>query len=201
MAVYLDLPPGLVGAELRAGSFDAADNTIECVWTAGATVRRVSWMDGVYDEELVVSPNAVRLGRMNAGAPLLDTHSGWSVSAVLGAVVPGTARLEGGKGLARVKLSTAPGDADTVQKIRDGIVRNVSCGYQRHQIEKIEKEGATPLWRVVDWEPFEISAVPIPADAAAQFREFKPSPCRIVGVGHPAIAAARMRLRERALSI
>lgn len=204
MAAYIDLPPGLVGAELRAGSFDERDNTIECVWTAGATVRRASWVDGIYDEELIVSSNAVRLGRMNAGAPLLDSHSSWSVRDVLGSVVPGTARIEAGKGLARVKLSTAPGDADTIQKIRDGVVRNVSCGYQRHQIEKIEKEGVTPLWRVVDWEPYEITACAIPADPAAQFRSserFKPSPCRIIGSGHPAIAAARMRLRERALAI
>lgn len=201
MSQYIDLPPGMVGAEIRAGSFNADDNTIECVWTAGATVRRMSWSDGVYDEELIVSPNAVRLGRMNGGAPLLDTHSGYSVGDVLGAVVPGTARIEAGKGLARVRLSTAPGDADKVQKIRDGIIRNVSTGYVRHQIEKIEKEGATPLWRVVDWEPYEISAVPIPADAGAQFREFKPSPCRMIAPGQPAIAAARMRLRERALSI
>lgn len=189
---YIDLPPGLVGAELRAGSFDERDNTIECVWTAGATVRRASWVDGVYDEELIVSPNAVRLGRMNAGAPLLDSHSGYSVRSVLGSVVPGSARLEGGKGVARVKLSTAAGDADTVTKIRDGIVRNVSCGYQRHQIEKIEKAGATPLWRVVDWEPFEISAVAVPHDAAAQFRDFKPAPCRIVVPGLP---AERLRLQ------
>lgn len=191
MAAYIDLPPGLVGAELRAGSFNADDNTIECVWTAGATVRRASWSDGVYDEELVVSPKAVRLGRMNAGAPLLDTHSGWSLASVLGSVVPGTARVEGGKGIARVKLSTAPGDADNVQKIKDGIVRNVSTGYQRHQIEKIEKDGQTPLWRVVDWEPFEISAVPIPYDPAAQFRQFKPSPCRVMA---PSVPAERLRL-------
>jgi phage head maturation protease len=159
----------------------------------------MSWSEGVYDEELVVSPNAVRLGRMNSGAPLLDTHAGYSVRSMLGAVVPGTARIEAGKGVARVRLSTAPSDADVVQKIRDGIIRNISAGYVRHQIEKVEKDGATPLWRVVDWEPFEISAVPVPADAGAQFRDLKPSPCRVV-VPSVEIAAARMRLRARGLA-
>ena len=166
----IDLPLAIRDAELRAASFNEADNTIEVCWTTGATVRRMSWRDGAYDEELIVSPNAVRLDRLNAGAPLLNTHSQWDLKDVIGAVVPGTARIEKGLGFARVALSKAPGDADTVQKIRDGIIRNISVGYIRHRIEKIEKDGETPIWRVVDWEPHEISAVPIPADAGSQFR-------------------------------
>ena len=170
MPSLIHLPPAVRDAELRAASFSEADNTIEVCWTTGATVRRMSWLDGAYDEELIVSANAVRLDRLNAGAPLLNTHSQWDLRDVIGAVVPGTARIEKGQGFARVALSKAPGDADVIQKIRDGIIRNVSCGYIRHQIEKIEKDGEMPVWRVVDWEPHEISAVPIPADAGAQFR-------------------------------
>jgi len=166
----INLPPATRDAELRAASFNEADNTIEVCWTTGATVRRMSWRDGAYDEELIVSPNAVRLERLNAGAPLLNTHSQWDLKDVIGAVVPGTARIEKGQGFARVALSKAPGDADIVQKIRDGIIRNISVGYIRHQIEKIEKDDETPIWRVVDWEPHEISAVPVPADAGSQFR-------------------------------
>lgn len=200
MSVTIDLPLGLLGAELRAGSFNADDNTIECVFTAGATVRRMSWMDGAYDEELVVSPNAVRLGRLNAGAPLLDTHSDYSLASVLGSVVPGSARIENGRGIARVLLSTTADVADSVQKIRDGIVRNVSTGYVRHTIEKTERDGAAPLWRVTDWEPYELSAVPMPADPMAQFRAARPvTACRVVAPA-AAIAAARMRLRARGLA-
>lgn len=40
----------------------------------------------------------------------------------------------------------------------------------RHRIEKIEKDGEIPVWRVVDWEPHEIAAVPVPADAGSHFR-------------------------------
>lgn len=206
MSQIIQLPLMLRGAELRASSFDEKDKTIECCWTTGATVRRVSWMDGVYDEELIVSANAVRLDRLNAGAPMLNTHSQWDLASVIGAVVPGSARIEGGKGLARVQLSSAPGDADVVQKIKDGIIRNVSAGYVRHKIEKIEKNGETPLWRVVDWEPHEISAVPVPADAGSQFRSAGQGkaplmfPCTIVGSRPAAAARARMRIARRALS-
>ena len=205
MTHVIELPRITRGAELRAASFNEADNSIECCWTTGATVRRLSWRDGPYDEELVVSSNAIRLDRLNAGAPMLNAHSDWSLSDVIGAVVPGSARIEKGIGLARVALSKAPGDADIVQKIRDGIIRNVSVGYIRHAIEKIEKDGETPLWRVVDWEPHEISAVPVPADAGSQFRSMQGAgkdeplfPCAVIGAGLEA-ARARLRMRTRHL--
>lgn len=153
-------------------SFDSGDNSVEVCFTTGASVRRRG-PDGYYEEELVVSPTSVRLGRLNAGAPFLNTHSDWSLEDVLGSVVPGSARIVGTKGFARVRLSTAPADADNVAKIRDGIVRNVSVGYAIHRVEKVEAgDGGVPIWRVVDWEPFEISAVPIPADPGAQIRGF-----------------------------
>ena len=149
-------------AEFQASSFNEADNTVEVVWSTGAKVRRYSWRDGIpYDEELVVSPEAVRLERLNAGAPFLNTHADWSLEDVLGSVVPGSARIEGGRGLAKIRLSSAPGDADNVAKIRDGIIRNISVGYRILKIEKTEgDEGEVAVWRVVDWEPLEISAVP-----------------------------------------
>jgi len=198
----LQLPPHYFAAEFRAQSYNADDNSIECVWTAGATVRRMSWMDGPYDEELVVSGNAVRLARLNAGAPLLDTHMGYSVANVLGSVVPGSARIVGGQGIARVALSKAPGDADAVAKIRDGIVRNVSTGYVYHQVEKTERDGQVPLWRVTDWEPMELTACPIGADPAAQFRSAEKGAarlfdCQFTGATTAEIARLRLTLARR----
>lgn len=167
----VEIPAVHRAAELRAESFDEADNTIEIVWTTGARVRRNSWWDGPYDEELEVTPKAIRLDRLNLGAPFLNTHDSWDLSRVLGSVVPGSAKIEKGKGTARILLSRAPGDADAIQKIRDGIVRNISVGYRVHKVIKTEgQEGDVPLHRVVDWEPLEISAVPIPADPGAQVR-------------------------------
>lgn len=167
----LSLPKFGRVAEIRASSFDEADNSIEVIWTTGASVRRRDWRTGAYyNEVLVVTSASVRLGRLNSGAPLLDTHNDWSLRSVIGSIVPGSAKLSDGKGVARVQLSKAPGDADIVSKIRDGIIRNISVGYAIHRVEKIETEGADDEWRVVDWEPLEISAVPIPADAGSQFR-------------------------------
>ena len=157
---------------MRAETFDADANTVEIVWTTGASVRRYDWWDGTeYDEVLSVDPKSVRLERLNLGAPFLDSHCSYGCDNVIGAVVPGSAKIEDGRGLARIQLSKAPGVADTVQKIREGVIRNVSVGYWIHKVEKTEADdGTVARWDVVDWEPLEISAVPIPADAASQIR-------------------------------
>jgi HK97 family phage prohead protease len=127
-------------------------------------------MDGEFDEELIVSGNAVRLDRMNSGAPFLDTHGQWSLTDVIGSVVRGTAKIEGGKGVATVKLSAAADAVDRVARIKEGTVSNISVGYRIHAVERKEMDGKVPLHRVIDWEPWEISAVPIQADPGAQVR-------------------------------
>lgn len=168
----ISLPKFGRAAQVRAASYDEADNSVEVIWSTGATVARRNWMTGKrYNETLELRQGAVRLDRLNAGAPLLDTHDDWSLRSVIGNVVPGSAKIEGGKGIARVRLSNAPGDADTVIKIRDGNITNISVGYVIHKVEKTENgDGEPDDWRVVDWEPMEISAVPIPADPGAQIR-------------------------------
>lgn len=202
----IELPRQSRAAEVRAASFDEADNSIEVCFTTGATVRRATWRDGVFDEELIVTPEAVRLDRLNAGAPFLNTHADWSLEDVIGSVAQGTARIEGGKGYARIRLSGAECDKDNVEKIRSGIIRNVSVGYQLHRVEKIEgAEGTVPLWRVVDWEPFEISAVPIPADPGAQARANTAArgfSCELTDTTpSAAVLRARMNIRRARLGL
>lgn len=201
----LNLPKFGRAAEVSAASFDEADNTIEVIWTTGAAVRRRDWRSGrFYQEVLEVSPQAVRLDRLNAGAPLLDTHDDWSLRSVIGSVVPGSAKLEGGKGFARVKLSRAAEDAAIVEKIKDGIIRNISVGYAIHRVQKTESDvdGADDEWRVVDWEPLEISAVPVPADAGSQIRknEHELTPCEFetdTAPGRNEARRIRMAMRQR----
>lgn len=186
-------------AEVRfaeTGEAGAGQREIEVVWTTGATVRRVRWTwEGPeeFDEELVIEPGAVRLERLNAGAPFLDSHMGGALGAVLGSVVPGSVRIEGGVGSARVRLTSAPDAQPAVQRVLERHVA-VSVGYRVHAYEVEKREGARDLWRAVDWEPLEISAVAIPADAGARVRAAEPSgewwPCRLVRRGGEAAGAA-----------
>jgi HK97 family phage prohead protease len=170
-ALTIALPVQHRGAAVRAASYREDDNSIEIVWTTGAAVRRVSWIDGPYDEILEVTPQAVKLDRLNLGAPFLDTHDSLDLSRVLGSVVPGSARIAGGKGYARIMLSDAPDVASSVAKIKEGTVKNISVGYRVIKVEKTEAAaGEIPIHRIVEWEPMEVSAVPIPADPGAQVR-------------------------------
>lgn len=147
--------------------------TIEVVWTTGAIVQRRRWQgwDDVveFDEELVVAPGSVRLERMQGGVPFLDTHHGWSLENVLGSVEPGSVRIEGGHGLARVRLTDAPDAEPAIRRVLERHV-SISVGYRVHRYEITKREGQREHWRAVDWEPLEISAVPMPADPGAHIR-------------------------------
>lgn len=202
MSNVIHLPKLVRDAEVRSASFDEAANTVEVIWTTGATFRRVSWIDGEFDEELIVNSKSVRLGRMNSGAPFLDTHSKYSLDDVIGSVVRNSAKIENGVGIATVLLSKAPGAADRVAKIVEGVVSNISVGYRIHAVEKKERAGQIPIHRVIDWEPWEISAVPIPADAGAQIRAGDASSetfaCRVVSDAADVSEIVRIRMRMTA---
>jgi HK97 family phage prohead protease len=73
-----------------------------------------------------------------------------------------------GVGIAKIKLSSRSEVQGVIEDIRDGVIRNISVGYRLLDVEVQERKGAPELWVVHRWEPLEISAVPIPADAGSQ---------------------------------
>lgn len=152
-------------------SVDEKARTAIVIWTTGASVRRYDWkFDRYYNEVLSLDPKHVRMERLASGnAPLLDSHSGWGISSVLGvieraSIAPAEATLRFSK---REDVTPIFGD------VVDGILKNVSVGYRVHEVEMIPPADMTSDWtyRAVDWEPFELSLVPIPADAGATVRE------------------------------
>lgn len=195
-----DLPVIAREASVLAETVNTEERTIDVVWTTGAVVQRVRWegWDVVeYDEELEVSPQAIRLGRLNDGAPFLDSHRSWGGDSVIGSVVPGSVRIEGGRGTAKIRLTSAPDAAGIVHRILERTINKVSVGYRvhRYEVKPAEKRGERDVYRAVDWEPYEISAVAMPADAGATIRSGKadqPSlfPCVI---GRSAAAAAQSK--------
>jgi hypothetical protein len=166
----IDLPPLMRAADLLPSSLDREARTIEVVWSTGARVRRQPFFGDPFDEELAMDPRAVRLERLNGGAPLLKVHDASALDSVIGSVEPGSARIENGRGLARVRFSEREDAAAVWRDVEAGHIRAVSIGYQVHRFEVTKQSGAPELWRAVDWTPFEISAVPIGADPAAGFR-------------------------------
>ncbi len=156
---------------VRPPAAQEGQRTFEVVWTAGAEVLRFDWMrEQYYVEVLQVDEKSIRLDRLNSGrAPLLDSHGRWSLQSVIGVVEKGSVTIGKGESRATVRLSGREDLAGLLQDIRDGIVANVSCGYVIHAFREEMRENK--LYRIVtDWEPNEISFVPVGADAAAGLR-------------------------------
>lgn len=152
------------------------ERTVELTWTTGARVLRGFW--DRYWEELSLDPKHVRMKRLNNGAPLLNQHYG-STDAVIGVVEEAT--LDGKRSRAKVRFAKAEDDpeADRIfRKVRDGILQNISVGYSTYKMEKVE-DGADkiPVYRAVDWEPYELSVVAMGADDGAGFRS-QPDPTK-----------------------
>lgn len=149
---------------------DRAARTVEVVWSTGARARNFIPALGLITEELEMSPNAVRMDALRSGqAPVLNTHRRGDARDVLGRVT--AARLEHGRGYATLQFSSA-GDVEPVwQRIADGTLRAVSVGYRVHRYEpRLDAATGETVHRAVDWEPFEISVVPVPVDRDAAVR-------------------------------
>jgi hypothetical protein len=185
-AQTVDLPVLSVRADVGGVNKDA--RTVDLIFSTGASVDRMDYWSGKrYIEKLSMDPAHVRLDRLNAGAPLLDAHSAYSVGDVLGAIQPQSARIEKGKGVATVRFSKRDAVEPIFQDVVDGIIRNVSVGYRVYKfVEDTPKDGGTPTRTAIDWEPFEISMVPMPADVGARVRggdKTNTNACEIVANG------------------
>jgi HK97 family phage prohead protease len=203
------LEPLARSASFRPETVNQDDRTVELVWSdGGPPVLRGFW-DQFY-EKLSMDPKHVRMGRLQSGnASLLNSHDSFSLDSVLGVVE--SARIDkGGKGIATVRFAKAEDDpeADKIfRKVADGIIKNVSVGYRVHKFEKQKRSADDessdediPTLLATDWEPLEISLVPVPADAGAHVRSSAgrlpdslrgANPCTVVTREEPKTMAAR----------
>ncbi len=161
---------GTRAANLEPKSANAERRTIDLIWTKGARVRRYDWRRDIeYWEQLSLEPQHVRLERLNGGAPLLDSHARWSLENVIGVVEE--ASVDGTAGAATVRFSEREEVEPIWRDVQAGIIRQVSHGYLVHQYRDVTgPDDEIPVWEAIDWEPMELSMVPIGADPAAQTR-------------------------------
>ncbi len=125
------------------------------------------------DEILVHTPEAVDLSFLKSGsAPLLDSHNRWDgLDAQLGVITD--AWLEERRLYVTVKFSNRENAQEIRRDVDEGIIRNVSVGYDVH---KVERDVDAESYRVIKWTPKEASFVSIPADET-------------VGIGRSAVTA------------
>jgi len=165
----VELPP--LDRRADVGHVNADTRTVDLVFSTGAAVDRTDYWTGKrYREVLSMDPKAVRLDRLNAGAPLLDSHSSYSLDSVMGAVVDGSASVSKGAGRASVRFSKRAAVDPVFQDVTDGIIRSVSVGYRVHKFEESQGADGVLVRTALDWEPYEVSLVAMPADVGARVR-------------------------------
>lgn len=145
----------------------------EVLFYSGAKVERFDWFTGeMYD--LSFDMESANLSKLTSGAPVLDGHSSWSTSDVIG-IVEGAEKGKAGY-TASLRFSDAPEVDSTWLKIDEGILNAVSMGVK---IEKLilkedDKKAKRKHYVAMGWTPFEISVVPIGADPGAKFLSMDP---------------------------
>jgi hypothetical protein len=201
-------------ATITLGNADT--RMVDLVWSTGTGVLRYDWYnERYYNEVLSMDPEHVRMGRLQSGrAPLLNTHSRWDLSSILGVIR--TAELQEGQGVASAEFSKRAEVEPYYQDVVDKIIGNVSVGYTVNAFERIPPTNPGDAWTylAIDWEPSEVSLVPIGADADAGVRsidqpppkmpEGRLSPCkfttRSIDSNHPPAAAGAISRKENAMS-
>lgn len=165
------LPPLDFRADVGAINEDA--RTVSLIWSTGAEVLRYDWeTGGKFWERLSLEPRHAKMGRLNGGAPLLNSHSAYTLAHQIGVVE--RASLENGKGTADVRFSKRADVEPFYQDVKDKIIRNVSVGYRVNRFRELdETKDGIAVRLAIDWEPFEVSLVPMGADAGAKVRSLK----------------------------
>jgi HK97 family phage major capsid protein/HK97 family phage prohead protease len=135
---------------------DSDTRTMEFPFSSELPVQR-----SFGDEILSHENGAADLSRVNDGAPLLWNHDPDKVIGVIE-----SADIQDKRGYAKVRFARNAFAQEIFQDVQDGILRNVSFGYQIDEMDAVDSNsrGTTPKYIATKWSPFEISVVSIPAD-------------------------------------
>lgn len=186
---------------IRAAEAGAADDGLLRLRLSASSEEpylRSSWWDEPWVEVLGHKASEVQLDRLNGGAAVLANHDRYTAVgdtplASIGAVEH--AWLEGDRLMADLIISRREALADLRQDIADGLIRNVSIGYQIGERTLTKAYDDQPNeYRVTHWTPFEISLVDIPADATVglgrQSAEKDPPHYRVIDLPTPGAAGS-----------
>lgn len=138
-------------AEVADFQVSEDERTIEFPFSSEYPVARYFGNEILQHDE-----RSVDLARLNDGAPLLFNHDpGKVVGVVERAWIDGKLK----RGYVAVKFSRNAFAQEVLADVKDGVLRNVSVGYQ---IADMEQRGEDFV--ATRWSPYEVSVVSIPAD-------------------------------------
>jgi HK97 family phage prohead protease len=168
-----------IKAEFTSSSLNVETRTVEMVATTDAPVKRYDWnRDTDFNEVLSFEKGHFRTARLEKGIPLLDDHDRYDgIAGVIGVVE--SYKTEGNSLVVTARFANTEKGNQAMELVKDGIIRNVSIGYKVHKYEQqagYDPKGKDlPTYKATDWEPMEVSLVPIPADPYAGVRSENPS--------------------------
>ncbi len=103
----------------------------------------------------------VNLERLNSAAPLLFNHN---PDLVIGVVEKAWVASDR-RAMAKVRFSKNAKAQEVYQDVKDGILKNVSFGYQINEMDLVKKnDNGINDYKATDWMGYEVSVVSIPAD-------------------------------------
>lgn len=145
--------------QVERAAVSEEDRTVSLAFSSEAPYKRW-WGTEILDH----APTSVRLGRLSGGAPLLIDHDNSirSQVGVIESIEIGADRV----GRAVVRFGRTALADEVFQQVKDGIVKNVSVGYVIHKAVLQEQNDEGEIYRVTDWEPYEVSMVSVPADTS-----------------------------------
>jgi hypothetical protein len=107
------------------------------------------------------SPSSIRMGFIDSGrAPLLLGHDQRRTIGIIERAAIGKDRI----GRATPRFGRSAAATESLQDVDDGILVNTSVGYRVRELRFESSKAEIDTYRVMDWEPLEVSLVGIPAD-------------------------------------
>lgn len=138
-------------------AIDVEARTVELAFASETPVDRH------YGQEILdLGAKSIRMDRLKRGGPLLMDHRYDDQVGVIETVQIGKDRVA----RAVVRFGKSARASEMFQDVVDGIRTNVSVSYRIHAAVLEAQKDGQDVYRITDWEPYEISMVSVPADIA-----------------------------------
>ncbi|MBW1956701.1 MAG: hypothetical protein JRI83_13450 [Deltaproteobacteria bacterium] len=190
----------------RPASLDEKTRSVEVIAATETPVEVFDWRRlEVVNEILLMDGLEMPKSRQ---VPLLDSHSRYATSSVLGSLRD--MRTENGQLVGRAFFSTVPEAESPFTKVREGHLTDFSIGYKIIKDEWVPAgktatiKGRTfegPMSVVTRWRVKELSTVPIGADENATARSAGDNKGENRNMENEAIEKARAEERERVIEV
>jgi len=156
-------------------TLDEAARTVEVVFTTGDLVTHWVMHRGEVRRmptRIVVEEGAVDLEFLRAAGPVLDSHMSYGAAGVIGAVED--AWIENGQGRARIRFADTDDVAPIWQKITQGVLRNISAGFeisaQEARMEAQADGTEVEVMYFTQTKMVELSVCAVPADKGSRIQ-------------------------------